>query len=217
MSTNWFLQHNGKTHGPLTSVQLKQLAASGKINRDTQVRMNDDGQWTQAAKVRGLFPDIAAPPPVAMIAQPPVLRSEGLPQNITEAPVRANVIITKPCIFCGEEIAASALKCRFCNEFLDGRPRETAQQPVVQHVMPQTAVHVTNVTNVRMGYKAWSPVVAAILSLILPGLGQLYKGQPINGLVWFLVVVAGYATLIFPGLVLHLCCVLGAMMGNPHR
>jgi len=63
--------------------------------------------------------------------------------------------------------------------------------------------------------KRWSPGLAAVLSFFLPGLGQLYKGQVINGLVWFFRVMCGYAALILPGLVLHFFCVLGALSGNP--
>lgn len=61
----------------------------------------------------------------------------------------------------------------------------------------------------------WSPGLAAVLSFFMPGLGQLYKGQILNGIVWFFVVGLGYVALIVPGLVLHLFCVLGALSGNP--
>ena len=61
----------------------------------------------------------------------------------------------------------------------------------------------------------WSPGLAALLSFFLPGLGQLYKGQIVNGIVWFIMVMCGYAALILPGLILHFFCVLGALSGNP--
>jgi TM2 domain-containing membrane protein YozV len=61
----------------------------------------------------------------------------------------------------------------------------------------------------------WSPGLAAVLSFFVPGLGQLYKGQILNGIVWFFFVCMGYVALILPGLVLHFFCVLGAMSGNP--
>jgi TM2 domain-containing membrane protein YozV len=61
----------------------------------------------------------------------------------------------------------------------------------------------------------WSPGLAAVLSFFVPGLGQLYKGQILNGLVWFFLVGIGYVALILPGLILHFFCVLGALSGNP--
>ncbi len=61
----------------------------------------------------------------------------------------------------------------------------------------------------------WSPGLAAVLSFFMPGLGQLYKGQIINGIVWFFLVGLGYLALILPGMVLHFFCVLGALSGNP--
>lgn len=63
--------------------------------------------------------------------------------------------------------------------------------------------------------RRFSPGVAAILSLVVPGLGQLYKGQFFRAVVWFLIVAAGYAALVLPGLVLHACCILGALGGDP--
>ena len=61
----------------------------------------------------------------------------------------------------------------------------------------------------------WSPGLAAVLSFFVPGLGQLYKGQILNGIVWFFFVLLGYAALILPGLLLHLFCIIGAASGNP--
>jgi TM2 domain-containing membrane protein YozV len=61
----------------------------------------------------------------------------------------------------------------------------------------------------------WSPGLAAVLSFFVPGLGQLYKGQILNGIVWFVFVFLGYLALFVPGLVLHFFCVLGALSGNP--
>jgi TM2 domain-containing membrane protein YozV len=78
-------------------------------------------------------------------------------------------------------------------------------------------VNVTQVTNIGMQHKRWSRLVAAILSFVIPGLGQLYKGQVFNGLLWFVVVIAGYVAFVVPGAVLHVLCILGAMMGDPYR
>lgn len=51
---------------------------------------------------------------------------------------------------------------------------------------------------------------AAILSLLIPGLGQAVKGSMLMGLIWFLMVVIGYCALIVPGLILHFLCVVRA-------
>ena len=65
------------------------------------------------------------------------------------------------------------------------------------------------------GGRPASPGLAALLSLFVPGAGQLYAGRPIAALLWFLVTTAGYA-LILPGLVLHLFCIASAA-GSAHR
>jgi hypothetical protein len=67
------------------------------------------------------------------------------------------------------------------------------------------------------GKPKWNRGIAALLSLIIPGAGQMYKGQVLNGLVWLIVVVVGYAALVVPGVLLHLCCIAGASMGDPTK
>lgn len=75
----------------------------------------------------------------------------------------------------------------------------------------QTVINI--IQQVNAPAPSWSPGVAAVLSLFIPGLGQMYKGQILNGVVWFIAVLTGYAFVV-PGLALHLCCVLGAASGK---
>lgn len=53
--------------------------------------------------------------------------------------------------------------------------------------------------------------IAFILSIFIPGLGQMYKGYPLTGIAWFIITIAGYAALVTPGAVLHLVCVMGTL------
>lgn len=51
---------------------------------------------------------------------------------------------------------------------------------------------------------------AAVLSMIVPGAGQLYAGRPLSGLAWFVLVTMGYMLLIIPGVLLHIMCIAAA-------
>jgi TM2 domain-containing membrane protein YozV len=52
--------------------------------------------------------------------------------------------------------------------------------------------------------------LAAVLSLLVPGAGQLYVGRPLSAVSWFAVVTVGYLMLIVPGVVLHILCIASA-------
>ena len=54
-----------------------------------------------------------------------------------------------------------------------------------------------------------SPLMAAMLGVLVPGAGHLYAGRVGAAILWFLVVGMGYA-LIIPGLVLHLFSIVSA-------
>jgi TM2 domain-containing membrane protein YozV len=95
------------------------------------------------------------------------------------------------CEYCRERIPADEFLCRFCSSDL-----ATGKWPTRK--------------------PAWSPTLAAVLSFFVPGLGQIYKGQVLNGIIWFAGVVAGYLFLVFPGIILHMWCVAGAASGDQH-
>jgi TM2 domain-containing membrane protein YozV len=101
---------------------------------------------------------------------------------------------TKCCPYCGETVLAIAQKCKHCGEYLDESLRQSR--------MPAPP-------------KQWNPGIAAVLSLVIPGVGQMYKGQVANGIAWLIFVVGGYLLFVIPGVILHLLCILGAASGNP--
>jgi TM2 domain-containing membrane protein YozV len=52
--------------------------------------------------------------------------------------------------------------------------------------------------------------IAAVLSVFIPGAGQIYKGKTLIGIAWLVFTVLGYLTLVLPGMLLHFVCVFHA-------
>ena len=104
----------------------------------------------------------------------------------------------KKCPFCAEEVLVDAKKCKHCGEILDPTLLRGAGLGLEKK-------------------KEWSPGVAAVLSLVIPGAGQIYKGQLGTGFVWMIAVVIGYILLIVPGLILHILCIVTAYSGDPYK
>lgn len=61
----------------------------------------------------------------------------------------------------------------------------------------------------------WKPGVAAVLSLVIPGAGQMYKGQVALGLVLLVMTIIGYIFFILPGIIIHLFVIVTAATRPP--
>jgi hypothetical protein len=59
--------------------------------------------------------------------------------------------------------------------------------------------------------------IAAIMTMMLPGLGQLMKEQIMPGIFWALAVGFGYFSFFWPGLILHGLCILDAAFNKGHN
>jgi TM2 domain-containing membrane protein YozV len=58
--------------------------------------------------------------------------------------------------------------------------------------------------------RAPSPGIAAVLSVLIPGLGQVYCGRLLAGGIWFLATSFFYWAVLLPGFVAHALCVWSA-------
>jgi TM2 domain-containing membrane protein YozV len=52
--------------------------------------------------------------------------------------------------------------------------------------------------------------LAAFISFLLPGAGQMYGGKIGKGIIWLLAGVLGYCLWVVPGIIIHLCCIVNA-------
>ena len=54
------------------------------------------------------------------------------------------------------------------------------------------------------------PILAGVLSFLVPGLGQIYIGKTSRGIMWFIGFVLGYVCFIIPGLIIWILCIWDA-------
>ncbi|MEM7411160.1 MAG: hypothetical protein AAF430_13070 [Myxococcota bacterium] len=58
-----------------------------------------------------------------------------------------------------------------------------------------------------------NPGIAAVLSVLLPGLGQVYTGRLTAGGAWFLGTLFCYWAVLLPGFLAHAVCIWSAYRG----
>jgi TM2 domain-containing membrane protein YozV len=57
------------------------------------------------------------------------------------------------------------------------------------------------------------PGLSAVLSVLAPGLGQVYNGRLVAGALWFVGTAFAYSAVLLPGFLIHAACVWSAYAG----
>lgn len=88
MANQWYYRSASAELGPFAPSEMRRFAAKGVITPETQVRKGAEGQWGDAAQVKGLFaPQETAtgPPPVPVERPPANLQSAKPPAELAVA------------------------------------------------------------------------------------------------------------------------------------
>jgi TM2 domain-containing membrane protein YozV len=83
MASEWYYSRHGERHGPISTGELKDLAAAGKLLPDDLVWKEGMENWTAAGKVKGLLPGAGA---AAVIEPAPSTRAPTSDHRPSAAP-----------------------------------------------------------------------------------------------------------------------------------
>lgn len=85
MAADWYCRIAGAELGPLSSQQLRALAADGRLRPTDEVRQGPDGRWVQATRVKGLLKGSS---PEVLVAQPLTQDARPAGEKPPPAPVK---------------------------------------------------------------------------------------------------------------------------------
>lgn len=66
-------------------------------------------------------------------------------------------------------------------------------------------------------HQKWSPSAAVLIGLVLPGGGQIYRGQAGTGIVLLISSIVGYILCIIPGLIIHIIAIISGAIGDTRK
>jgi len=116
---------------------------------------------------------------------------------------------TKYCSNCGNQINDEAYECPNCGTILSKSPGTKYcsncgnQIDKMAEICPDCGVRQPGAPKYQQVYQEKNPVLAAVLSLLVVGLGQVYNGEVGKGILFFvLAIIIGLTLFIFIGFIL---------------
>jgi len=121
MAHEWFIVRNGKETGPYNPVELKQMAATGRLQPNDLVRRGDLKAASKASTIKGLFTPVEAVP--TKPSSPPTSTEAAPPATTQKNSVPAKkTLITLSVV--GRIGVSSFFRENWCQFIFSRRPRE---------------------------------------------------------------------------------------------
>ena len=80
--TQWYVRTKNGASGPYSTEQIKEFANNGKLPRQASISKTQEGPWTVADKVKGLFPESVAPIVAAVEKDDEIRASDFVPDVV---------------------------------------------------------------------------------------------------------------------------------------
>ena len=96
MANEWFCKLAGTEIGPLSPQQLKAMAVKGRLTPEDEIRRGQDGKWSPAAAVAGLFPKADSSAAWADTQEIPVVAAGAAPASKPAAKSKPAARAVKP-------------------------------------------------------------------------------------------------------------------------
>ncbi len=143
-------------------------------------------------------------------AEAPATASSAPPEALPASAGSLDKAARKPCPYCNEIILASAKKCRHCLEYLDVALRPTSSpSPGRTSLVPSAATPPLTIWQIRG---------QVLLSLLVPGVGQLVGRRTVSGLLWLGSWILIFKNFSFGGaLLIHIASALHAYRQSTGR
>jgi hypothetical protein len=240
----WYVKTKSGSAGPFTMEQLKATVDAEKLPRTAMLSQLQNGPWMPAGDFRQLFPEKEFTAedlrPSDLVPDAVKKMSMTVYSSVGKVATGTTGLINKSVESIKENQRLKTLerdekereknaKIRLLEQNRDAYLSQPDPQPqpsypdnvrvIERHIYHSQPMNIQQVVNVNANNmpKHWNRDVAVFLSLICPGLGQMYKGQFANGLLWFLITVGCYVTSIPLGIFIHFCCIIGAASGSEYR
>lgn len=187
---------------PLT-VTCPTCLQSGRVPDDSQ------GRSVKCPKCGGRFNAIGNPPAKDNVADvpPPLPPAEWLYTRSGQQHGPVSFMVLKGMAESGHLAHTDMVWKKGTPEWVTASSVGIFHGIIVPPKLPKTAGETQKVQGRNGG-------VAAVLSFLIPGLGQMYKGEIFYGFFWMILVTIGYVCLIVPGVILHIMCVVFASREN---
>ena len=202
MATEWYFAKDDEQHGPYSAADLKSLAQSGELTAKDLVWKDGMAEWKPASTIKELFPPTRPTPPVqASPPPPPKAPKVGPARSASQESIASEWYYSKAGEQHGPMTASELNELAKSGELSpadlvwkegmsEWKPAHSINGLLTATKTPppppsSSSPQASPAETIMLEAKRWfrDPILIAVLSLLLPPLGQFIIGQRIKAVV----------------------------------